>query len=72
MALAVILELGGRITLGDIKRFVSYAPADMQDDDEVNCLSNWSTGQRYCLVIPLSDESWSAAGEAAPAECDVP
>lgn len=54
MAIAVILDLAVTITLGDMKHFLSLAPADMSDDDEILCLPDFKTGHPCYLPIPTS------------------
>ncbi|NSX37134.1 hypothetical protein HTS88_12030 [Pseudarthrobacter oxydans] len=59
MAIAVILDLASTITLGDMKHFLSLAPADMSDDDEILCLPDFKTGHPYYLAIPTPAASSS-------------
>lgn len=52
MAIAVILDLAVSITLGDMKHFLSLAPADMSDDDEILCLPDFKMGHPCYLALP--------------------
>lgn len=36
MAISVILDLSQKVTLKDIKHFLSFAPASMSEDDPIN------------------------------------
>lgn len=60
MAIAVILDLAVTITLGDMKHFLSLAPADMSDDDEILCLPDFKTGHPCYLALPTSAEPSSS------------
>lgn len=69
MAIAVILDLAVTITLGDMKYFLSLAPADMSDDDEILCLPDYKTGHPCYLAIPTQASSLSPINPAtSPAE----
>jgi hypothetical protein len=53
LAIAVILELTAKITLGDLKHFLSLAPDDMTDAGEILCLPETKGGAPACLAIPM-------------------
>ncbi|MDQ1053061.1 hypothetical protein QE394_000989 [Arthrobacter sp. SORGH_AS 212] len=69
MAIAVILDLAVTITLGDMKHFLSLAPADMSDDDEILRLPDFKTGHPYYLALPTPASSLSSIDPVtSPAE----
>lgn len=68
MAIAVILDLAVTITLGDMKHFLSLAPADMSDDDEILCLPDFKTGHPCYLAIPTPAASFPIDPVTSPAD----